>query len=325
MDGCKWRFALVDNVRVDITDVKSGQRGICPLCGAPMVAKIGCVRTPHWAHWRSRQCDDWYHPKSAWHIAWQNQFEVSWQEKPIVKGEGIKHIADIQTPAGVTVECQISKIEESERRARERFYGDMIWIVAADREGKLNFSAETIGCWTRCMELPTGEGYRLFDCNNRIFNQGWRSREKLVFFDTDPEHIDNIQEKNLVCFAPGDPLDGNIICCVVKASELIRILKTESPMSSLNEILAFYQWHCRYLALEKRKMAYDQWSPSKPVRYLPPGVVDNEKKEILAEEVVCPRPVRPSTLCPEGSRNLDELRAWQYAARHARWPRPLSS
>lgn len=46
---------------------------------------------------------------------------------------GELHIADICTPNGLVLEFQHSAIKSEERRAREEFYGNMIWIVDGTR------------------------------------------------------------------------------------------------------------------------------------------------------------------------------------------------
>lgn len=313
MNGCKWRFAKVDGVCKDIVDAASGDRGKCPLCGAEMVAKVGEVKVPHWSHFGKRVCDDWYQPKGPWHIAWQNQFDPSWQECPKVKHD-MRHIADVYTPSGWTVEFQMSKILEPERRARESFYGDMIWVVAAEKEGSFGFTAESIKYWTKGMKTVDGAVYRLFDDNYRVFPRAWRSRKKLVFFDTDPQCVDDIPSKRLVCFVPTDPIGGSLICCVIKASELINTLKNGDIGKSLDKLLALKGVHQRHLNLSKRKRLFCQWDPSRPVRYYPPGECDPEYKRILEEEENCPKPIPVDA-------TLDQMRAWQCAALRCRRPR----
>lgn len=312
MEGCKWRFAKVDGVNKDIVDAVSGERGICPLCGADMVAKVGEVRVPHWSHIGKRVCDDWYQPKGPWHIAWQNQFEISWQECPIKTGD-MRHIADVTTPSGWTVEFQMSKIVESERLEREAFYGDMIWVVAADKEGSMGFTPESIKYWAKGMKTVDGHIYRLFDDNNRVFQRNWRSRGKFVFFDTDPQHIDDIPSKRLICFIPTDPIEGYLICCVVKASDLINALKCGNIRESLDKLLSLKRVHQRYLALSERKRAFQQWDSSRPVRYFPPGECDPEYKRILDEEDLCPKPVLVDA-------SSDLMWMWRCAALHFRRP-----
>lgn len=126
----RWTYALVDGVRVDINDACREARGICPLCGAELVAKKGEYNAWHWAHIGRDLCDDWYQPKGPWHRFWQRFFPESLREVPVER-DGKKHIADIKTINGIVVEVQWSPIAIEEIREREQFYDRMIWIVAA--------------------------------------------------------------------------------------------------------------------------------------------------------------------------------------------------
>lgn len=100
-------------------------KAVCPVCGAPVIAKCGEIVTWHWSH-LTKDCDPWYEPESAWHRHWKERFPEDWRE--VVIG---KHRADIKTPRGV-VEFQASPISSSDVQERESFYGKMIWVVKAD-------------------------------------------------------------------------------------------------------------------------------------------------------------------------------------------------
>lgn len=125
------RLAIVDNQR---TEAFAGLVGSCPSCGAPVVAKCGSQRVHHWAHRGARTCDHWWEPETAWHRARKLQFPEAWQET--IRHEGVtgeKHIADVQTPQGLTIEFQHSHSRAVERASREAFYGDMVWVVDGRR------------------------------------------------------------------------------------------------------------------------------------------------------------------------------------------------
>ena len=64
-----------------------------------------------------------------WHRAWKNHFRPEWQEYIHHDQSGEKHIADVRTEHGQIIEFQHSHIDPQERAARERFYGNMIWVV----------------------------------------------------------------------------------------------------------------------------------------------------------------------------------------------------
>lgn len=111
---------------------------------------------------------------------WKNCFPQRFQE--IVHFDertGEKHIADVKTDNGFIVEVQHSPIPEGERRSREDFYGDMLWIVdARDLHG-----------W-----FTVGTSFDLATCDPMTYYFQWRSRSTLlkrwsetrkpVFFDT---------------------------------------------------------------------------------------------------------------------------------------------
>lgn len=204
MEGCKWRFAKVDGINKDIVDAVSGERGICPLCGADMVAKVGEVRVPHWSHVGKRVCDDWYQPKGPWHLYWQNKFPKDWQEVVVLRGCE-KHIADIKTSYDAVVEVQWSPITPEEINERENFYKNMLWIVGmnridSDRRVKLcinegispldieGFRIRKIYYASRLNEAQ----YKWFECSRPVF----------LDFGTEPDRLDATDD--LYFIVPGD-------------------------------------------------------------------------------------------------------------------------
>ena len=98
-----------------------------------MVAKCGERRVWHWAHRSKRHCDPWWGPETEWHSAWKNQFPDDWQEVLHRAAGGEKHIADVKTDYGLVIEFQHSHLAAEERRAREAFYGQMVWVVDGQR------------------------------------------------------------------------------------------------------------------------------------------------------------------------------------------------
>lgn len=101
-----------------------GSRAKCPCCGGDVIAKCGEIVSWHWSH-KQKDCDSWHEPESQWHINWKKQFPQDWQEIAIGN-----HRADIATPHGI-IEFQNSPLNAAEIRAREDFYGRMIWVVNA--------------------------------------------------------------------------------------------------------------------------------------------------------------------------------------------------
>ena len=110
-----------------------------------MVAKCGRVKVWHWAHKGKKPCDPWYESETQWHRDWKNRFPSEWQE--IVHQDarsGEIHIADVKAPHGLVLEFQHSPITPDEMRARETFYGELVWIVDGLR-GELDRSYFDMG------------------------------------------------------------------------------------------------------------------------------------------------------------------------------------
>ena len=90
----------------------------------------------HWAHRSRKNCDPWWEPETQWHRSWKSRFAHDWQEVVHTDPKtGDRHIADVKTPHGLVIEIQNSPLHREEMTSRERFYGNMIWIVNGDRRG----------------------------------------------------------------------------------------------------------------------------------------------------------------------------------------------
>lgn len=111
-----------------------GAVGQCPFCKSEMIPRCGEVRVHHWAHKSKVDCDPWWEPETDWHRNWKNEFPLRWQEQVFTDQDtGERHIADVHTLAGLTLEIQHSHLDPKERRARENFYKNMLWVVDASR------------------------------------------------------------------------------------------------------------------------------------------------------------------------------------------------
>ena len=120
------QFALVDDER---SESKPGMKGICPTCGAAMIAKCGPRIIHHWAHASRRDCDPWWENETQWHRAWKNLFPEECRERTRTAPDGEIHRADIITPTGIVIEVQHSAMTDAERQSREAFYQNLVWIV----------------------------------------------------------------------------------------------------------------------------------------------------------------------------------------------------
>lgn len=122
-------FAIGNNgkrIRADKT-----VNAICPCCKTDVIARIGKINIPHWAH-KSVDCDHWHEPETDWHLNWKAKFPDSNVEQTIGP-----HRADVVTDLGVVIEFQNSPISPEEIFERESFYQNMIWVFnlseASDR------------------------------------------------------------------------------------------------------------------------------------------------------------------------------------------------
>lgn len=120
------RSALVDG---RLREAKPGLKGTCRGCGAPMVARCGEIRVPHWAHIGRRACDNRWETEGPWHRSWKMLFPNECQEQVDRDDDGQRHVADLKSEHGLVVEFQHSRIDPKERRAREAFYNPMFWVI----------------------------------------------------------------------------------------------------------------------------------------------------------------------------------------------------
>lgn len=127
------KFAEVDGLRREAFPRLSGK---CRVCRAPTIAKCGQIKAWHWSHSNSTDCDHWWEPETQWHRNSKKQFPEEWQEIIHLSADGEKHIADVKTPNGVVIEFQYSFLRPDERRAREAFYGNMVWVVHGTRRAR---------------------------------------------------------------------------------------------------------------------------------------------------------------------------------------------
>ena len=175
------RFALSNNERIEPT---KGAKGVCPSCGSELVAKCGEIKRHYWSH--KKKCDDhWWENETEWHRNWKNKFPKEWQEIIQRDESGEKHIADVKTGSGWTIEFQHSPISKEERDSRDYFYNKLIWIVDGTRRktdieqfDNLIYHASNISnepFILRVFDEETLDRFRL--------NQEWGSSKSLVLFD----------------------------------------------------------------------------------------------------------------------------------------------
>ena len=216
------KFALIDNIRVEPQQL---QKGICPNCSQPVIAKCGKQKIWHWAHISIESCDSWWEPETEWHRSWKNNYPIEWQEISLFDEQtGEKHISDVRTTHNLTIEFQHSAIKPEERFSRENFYKNMIWIVDGARLQRdyLRFRMGTENNFKRTRE----KGYYFVDYPNEVFPKCWLNSEVLVIFDfsgistTEQDKIKDI----LWCLLPQRDLQQTIVYGLTK-SDFIQMTK----------------------------------------------------------------------------------------------------
>lgn len=103
-----------------------GGRAICSCCGSTLMAKCGEIVVHHWAHQANKDCDTWSEGIGQWHISWQDL--VNPEHIEVARG---RHRADIVGDGGTVIELQHSPLPSEHIAAREKFYGDMVWLFDA--------------------------------------------------------------------------------------------------------------------------------------------------------------------------------------------------
>lgn len=120
------KYALVYGKKKEAT---KGTKGYCQYCGSELIAKCGEIRINYWSHKGTLQCDPWWEPETEWHRSWKGHFPVEWQEVVHIADDGEKHVADVKTNQGWTIEFQHSYLNPEERSARNAFYPKLVWVI----------------------------------------------------------------------------------------------------------------------------------------------------------------------------------------------------
>ena len=224
---CQWRYALVDGVRTDIADAQSGDLGECEVCHGQLRARKGDVRVPHWAHVNREVCDAWHEAKGEWHVKWQNEFPANWRECLVVKDQE-RHIADMRNEQGLVIEFQHSAMNREEQEKREKFYGNMIWVVDGTRlkNDKARFiknvDAEIQVIYTDKTKKQLLTPFRLGYDIQSVFPRAWLNCSVPVLFD--------FREQVLWCLLPGRMGNGYSIVLPVLRSVFFKQVMSHSTL-----------------------------------------------------------------------------------------------
>ena len=174
----KMRFALVDGRR---QEARPGLSGNCPICGHPMIAKCGEIRGWHWAHQGTRFCDPWWENETEWHRKWKAEFPDAWQEIVQRAEDGTKHIADIKTEHGWVIEFQHSSIPPEERRSRDAFYRQVVWVVDGTRRKR--DAAQFARAWSDGTPVAKAFPVQRLYADDCALLREWSGSLAPIFFD----------------------------------------------------------------------------------------------------------------------------------------------
>lgn len=214
--------------------------GKCPFCQSEMIARCGEVRVHHWAHKSKSECDSWWEPETDWHLNWKNEFPLRWQEQILVdQVTKERHIADVLTLAGLTVEVQHSHLEPEERRSREVFYKNMLWIVDGSR---LEGNRKKIQGWNEnSVQIIHGEhrtSLFLTERAEEIFPRDWLQSPSPVCFDyAGPNSDVNADQLPLFLLYPGIVHGKRLVEPISRDGLLRSILSEKLDTSAVHEIV----------------------------------------------------------------------------------------
>jgi hypothetical protein len=140
------RYAKINGVSSLPSKTLENRIPKCPFCEAEVFARMGDIKSHHWAHknGESCQCDSILTNKrkeqygsggimSLWHECQQDCWDPDWQET-VIEINHIKHIADVLIPHNnVVIEFQHSRMSLTTMSLREEHYQyNMIWILDSE-------------------------------------------------------------------------------------------------------------------------------------------------------------------------------------------------
>lgn len=172
------KFALINGEKQEAT---KDAKALCQYCGSELIAKCGEIKIHHWAHKSKRNCDQWWENETEWHRSWKDNYPVEWQEVVHHDASGEKHIADVKTQNGWTLEFQHSLLKPDERISRNSFYQKLVWVVDGTRRktDKKQFQALLDESSKLSTNIPILRTHFPDEC--RLLKE-WHSNS-LVFFD----------------------------------------------------------------------------------------------------------------------------------------------
>jgi competence protein CoiA len=224
------RYALVNGHR---REAEPGLSGECPDFGSTLVPKCGERRVWHWAHRGVRHCDHWWESETEWHRAWKNKFPAEWREIVHQAKDGEKHIADVKTMHGRVIEFQHSYLKPEERRARETFYGSMVWVVdALRRKRDMQSFFETLYVRQIAALRPLTFSVPSTSC---ALLRDWAGSRVAVFFDFGAQQVFGFGLPILWRLSPKKP-EGRALLIPIPVVNFLEALRNGAPLKGIRMV-----------------------------------------------------------------------------------------
>lgn len=182
----KMLYAVFKNKKIRATPKFNG--AVCPNCLERVVAKCGHINIWHWAHESGFECDNWSEGESEWHLMWKSKFPSNWVEISIVKNS-VRHRADVVLASGMVLELQHSPISFQDMAAREKFYGDMMWIFDV-REAAAADPTENAYVGHEFIQRPKLPRLNLVGIGGNICDLYWAHPKKHIGYARKPVILD---------------------------------------------------------------------------------------------------------------------------------------
>lgn len=215
------KFAFVNGQRLE---AQPGISGECPACAHPMIAKCGEQRQWHWSHRGKRHCDPWWENEGEWHLAWKAAFPDDWCEIVHASDDGTKHIADIRTAHGWVIEFQHSYIAPDERRSRDAFYRQLVWVVDGTRRKR--DLKQFVAAWNDGIPTNRASIIRRLHAEDCNLLREWADTQGPIFLD--------FGAGQPLCWLLPGRLNGGIYAAVFRREVFIHILRTDVVQNGLN-------------------------------------------------------------------------------------------
>lgn len=172
----------------------------CPCCRKRMRARVGDVRRPHWAHESGERCDEWWEEESEWRNVWMATLAGSDKVdiENVLEKDGTRHFYDARFGGKQIAILRRSRLAPEHIAARERFFGDMFWLVEGKASEYARLEEQLVVGMKTAENAP-----RCYECERSIFSpffRRWEDCSAPVVFDF--ASASSSEEEPLWCVLP---------------------------------------------------------------------------------------------------------------------------